>query len=200
MKNIIKFALAMKLIGSFAWARGGSEMVTADDVIKVLGLQPLQDEGGYFKETYRSEKINAPATIFGIKSEDPRAISTAIYYLVRPESFSALHKIQSDEIFHFYGGDPVEMVQIDELGRLTRFVIGSNIFNGETPQVVVRRGTWQALRLKSGGSWALMGTTVSPGFEFSDFELGIREQLMQAYPQHKNDIIRFSREPDEMAH
>ena len=183
-----------------ALADGGQDMVTADDVIRELDLKPLQDEGGYFRETYRSEKVNAPATVFGIESTDSRVISTAIYYLVRPESFSALHRIKSDEVFHFYGGDPVEMIQIDDQGNLKKFIIGSDIFNGQTPQVVVPRGTWQALRLIKGGAWALMGTTVSPGFEFSDFELGDRETLTKEFPQHSEDIIRFSREPDEKAH
>lgn len=200
MKKIIGIVFALNIFGLFAHADGGNKMVTADDVIKTLDLKPLPEEGGYFRETYRSDKVNAPASIFGINSNDQRVISTAIYYLVRPESFSALHRIQSDEVFHFYGGDPVEMIQIDEKGTLTRYVLGSNIFNGESPQVVVRRGTWQALKLKDGGAWALMGTTVSPGFEFTDFELGDRNKILKQFPQHSNDIIRFSREPNEKAH
>lgn len=175
-------------------------MTTAEDIIHQLGLEPLPDEGGYFRETYRSDKIDAPATIFGIQSQNPRVISTAIYYLVVPNSFSALHRVKSDEVFHFYGGDPVEMVQIDESGNLRKFILGSDFLNGQSPQVVVRKGTWQGLRLMKGGAWALMGTTMSPGFEFSDFELGNREQMIKAFPQHRDDIIRFSREPNEKAH
>lgn len=188
------------LFGFVTQASGGTEMVTVDDVIKIMDLKPLPDEGGYFRETYRSNKIKAPATTFGINSNEPRVISTAIYYLVRPESFSALHRIKSDEVFHFYAGDPVEMIQIDENGQLTRFLIGNDIFNGETPQVVVRRGTWQALKLKDGGAWALMGTTVSPGFEFADFELGDREKMLKLFPQHRDEIIRHSRELNQKAH
>jgi predicted cupin superfamily sugar epimerase len=189
MKNVIKLALVIQCFSYVAYASGGNEMVTADDVIKALDLKPLPEEGGYFRETYRSDKINAPASIFGINSTDSRVISTAIYYLVRPESFSALHRIQSDEIFHFYGGDPVEMIQIDESGKLTSYIIGNDIFKGETPQVVVKRGTW-----------ALMGTTVSPGFEFADFEVGDREKMLKLFPQHCDDILRFSRGPNEKAH
>lgn len=200
MKNVIKLVLAIQIFSYVAYASGGNEMVTADDVIKALDLKPLPEEGGYFRETYRSEKIKAPASIFGINSNDSRVISTAIYYLVRPESFSALHRIQSDEIFHFYAGDPVEMIQIDESGKLTSYVIGNDIFSGETPQVVVKRGTWQALKLKEGGAWALMGTTVSPGFEFADFEVGDREKMLKLFPQHCDDILRFSRGPNEKAH
>lgn len=183
-----------------AQAQDGGQVITADDVIKILDLKPLPEEGGYFRETYRSAKVNAPASVFGINSNDPRVISTAIYYLVRPESFSALHRIKSDEVFHFYAGDPVEMIQIDEDGNLAEFTIGSDIFNGETPQVVVRRGVWQGLKLKEGGSWALMGTTVSPGFEFEDFEVGDRAQLIKTFPQLSHDIIKFTREPGEKAH
>ena len=137
--------------------------------------------------------MDAPATIFGIDSEDPRTSSTAIYYLVTPDDFSALHKVASDEIFHFYSGDPVEMIQIDEDGKLTHHTLGSDIFKGQSPQVVVRHGVWQGLRLKHGGAWALMGTTVSPGFEFEDFVLGGRDELTKAFPQHRDDIIRFTR-------
>jgi uncharacterized protein len=199
VKSIL-IVFLMILAGVNSWANEGEKMITADDVIRVLDLKPLPEEGGYFRETYRSDKVNAPATIFGLKSNDSRVISTAIYYLVRPESFSALHRIQSDEVFHFYGGDPVEMIQIDEAGKLTRYVLGSDIFNGESPQVVVRRGTWQALKLKEGGAWALMGTTVSPGFEFVDFEVGSREEMLKLFPQHGDDILRFSRGPNEKAH
>jgi predicted cupin superfamily sugar epimerase len=192
--------LGLICFGLVAQASGGREMTSADDVIRVLDLKPLPDEGGYYRETYRSAKINAPGQIFGFNSPEPRVISTAIYFLVRPESFSALHRIKSDEVFHFYAGDSVEMIQIDESGNIAHVTIGSDIFNGETPQVVVRKGTWQALRLKSGGAWALMGTTVSPGFEFSDFELGEREKMIKMFPQLSDDIIKFSREPNQKAH
>lgn len=195
-----KFIFLLILLSSLAVHAQGGSMATADDVIRALDLKPLPEEGGYFRETYRSEKLNVPASVFGIRSETQRVISTAIYYLVRPESFSALHRIESDEVFHFYGGDPVEMIQIDENGELTRFTIGSDIFNGETPQVVVRRGVWQGLKLKDGGKWALMGTTVSPGFEFEDFDVGDRQKLTKAFPQHRDDIFKFTRELGEKAH
>lgn len=200
MKSRILIGVALTLLSVGGTAMGGEIMATAEDVIRELGLEPLPDEGGYFREMYKSEKVNAPASIFGIDSKDPRVISTAIYYLVVPSSFSALHRLKSDEVFHFYGGDPVEMIQIDPKGNFKKFILGPDIFNGQSPQVVVKRGTWQGTRLVSGGAWALMGTTMSPGFEYSDFELGNREQLIKAYPQLRNDIIRFSREPNEKAH
>ena len=91
MKKIIGIFLLLNIFGFSARANGGNKMVTADDVIKTLDLNPLPKEGGYFRETYRSDKVNAPTSIFGINSNDQRVISTAIYYLVCPESFSALH-------------------------------------------------------------------------------------------------------------
>jgi predicted cupin superfamily sugar epimerase len=175
-------------------------MIEAKELIAKLNLKPLPEEGGYYRETYRSDAGQLQARSFGIESDSNRCISTGIYYLVVPESFSALHRVKSDEMFHFYSGDSVEMIQIDENGKLERFTLGSAVFNGENPQVLVRRGVWQGLRLKPGGKWALMGTTVAPGFEFEDFEVGHREELINQFPQLRNDIIRFTREPSEMTH
>ncbi len=175
-------------------------MKTAKEVIQKLDLKPLPEEGGYYRETYRSEKIDAPARLLGIDTDEPRVMSTAIYYLIIPESFSALHRIKSEEIFHFYAGDPVEMIQINKQGVLSRCVLGADIFKGEVPQVVVPRGDWQALRLPKGSAWSLMGTTVSPGFEFADFEVGDREQLLKDFPAHREEIMRFTRAVGEKTH
>lgn len=175
-------------------------MRDAKEIIEKLDLKPLPEEGGYYRETYRGDAGRVPARLFGINSATDRSISTGIYYLVVPESFSALHRVKSDEIFHFYSGDAVEMIQIDESGNLRRFTLGSDLFAGEVPQVLVPRGVWQALRLKQGGKWALMGTTVAPGFEFEDFEVGVRDTMIEQFPQHRNDIIRFTREQNEKAH
>lgn len=174
--------------------------MTAQELIKKLNLTPLPSEGGYYRESYRSDAEKINASEFGINSDSKRNICTAIYFLVIPESFSALHKVKSDEVFHFYGGDPAEMIQIDEAGALQRITLGNRIDLGEVPQVVVRRGVWQGLRLKEGGKWALTGTTVAPGFEFEDFELGHRDELTEKFPQHREDIFRYSREPNEKAH
>lgn len=175
-------------------------MIRAKDIIAKLDLKPLPEEGGYYRETYRGNGVPISARIFGIDSDTTRCTSTGIYYLVVPESFSALHRVKSDEMFHFYSGDPAEMIQISPEGKIEKFILGSNFMNGESPQVLVRRGHWQGLRLRSGGKWALMGTTVAPGFEFEDFEVGHREEMLKLFPQHRNDIIRFTREPNEKAH
>lgn len=171
----------------------------ASEVIQTLNLQPLPEEGGYYRQTHKSTTRGSSRT-FGIDSDGERSISTAIYFLIATNSFSALHRIKADEVFHFYAGDTVEMIQIDINGNLKRFIIGSDIANGETPQVVVPAGTWQALKVKSGGAWALMGTTVSPGFEFEDFELADRARLAQQFPHLIEDIVRFTRNENENAH
>lgn len=198
VKIILNLAFCMFSAGA---AMGGTEMMTAQDVIRMLDLKPLPEEGGYYRETYRSRDAGVPTKASMAGSNLPkRHASTAIYYLVTPESFSALHRVKSDEIFHFYAGDAVEMIQINESGELQNITIGSDISNGELPQVLVEKGIWQGTRLKAGGRWALMGTTVAPGFEFEDFETGERTKMLKLFPQHREDIIRFTREPHEKAH
>lgn len=160
--------------------------MTSEDVIKKLGLIPLPIEGGFFKETYRSDrKVNS---VLGERSE-----STAIYYLITQESFSALHVVDQEEIFHFYGGDEVEMFQIFPDGSSKTLTIGS-IEKGHEPQVVVPRGVWQGTRLKSPGEgkWALLGCTVAPGFEYENFHLESRAELQKKFPQYKDQIVRFT--------
>lgn len=174
-------------------------MISAREIISKLDLKPLPEEGGYYRETYRSTS-RIPGTVLGLDPSDSRIVSTAIYYVVIPESFSALHRVKSDEIFHFYSGDPIEMIQIDVAGNLSKHTLGSDIFAGQCPQVLVPKGAWQGLRLISGGQWSFMGTTVAPGFEFQDFEVGQREILINQFPQHRDEIIKYTREPSEKAH
>ncbi len=189
--NLLKFLLIALLIG--ANAEGVTNMTTANDIIEKLGLQPLPQEGGYYRETFRSDDRTNAISSDG-RQGPSRNMSTAIYYLVTPESFSAIHRITSDEVFHFYGGDPVEMIQITDDGEVRRYVLGSDIFNDESPQVVVPKGVWQGLRLIGNGQWALMGTTVAPGFDFDDFEIGDRKTMMNLFPHLGPDIEKFTRE------
>jgi uncharacterized protein len=200
MKKIIFSAIAATLGVSNSFAQQGECMPTAQEIIEALNLVPLPEEGGYYRETYRSNGPSLSARVLGVDAEGTRSINTAIYYLVKPESFSALHRIKTDEIFHFYAGSEVEMIQLDEAGNLTRITIGPDILKGHQPQVVVPKGVWQGLRLKDGGQWALMGTTVAPGFEFQDFEVGSRDLLLNQFPQHSEDISRFTRGENEKAH
>jgi predicted cupin superfamily sugar epimerase len=121
-----------------------------------------------------------------------RSGSTAIYYLLTDETFSALHQLPGDEIFHFYLGDPVEMLQLrpDGSGRIVR--IGTALANQMAPQVIVPGGTWQGSRLIPGGSFALLGTTMSPGFDFADYVAGNRHDLSKQFPQFADSIASLT--------
>lgn len=167
-------------------------------IIEKLKLEPLPFEGGYFRRTYECNDARVSAAQLRRPGQGERLLCTAIYYLVTPEGFSALHRVKSDELFHFYAGDAVEMVQIDPNGRLSLHRIGPNVLLGEEPQVLVPRNYWQGLRLQHGGSWALMGTTVSPGFEYEDFELGDRAELTRAYPDLADVIAAHTRLPEQV--
>ena len=166
-------------------------MLKAEDLIAALQLQPLPLEGGYFRETYRSPEQLPAAALAGRYRMD-KAISTAIYYLLTPQSFSALHRLPADEIFHFYCGSPVQMLQLwpDGQGRLV--TLGPDVLAGQSPQVIVPRGVWQGSFLAPGGSYALLGTTMAPGFDFADYEPGNCEHLTQMYPSHAELIRRLS--------
>ena len=162
-------------------------MVTAEQIIELLNLKPHPSEGGFFAETYRSDE-NIPLSGLPKRYDSDRPIGTAIYYLLTPGTFSAMHKLKSDEIFHFYMGDPCTMLQLYPDGGSKILTIGNNIALDQKPQVVVPRGVWQGTLLIEGGKFALLGTTVTPGFEFSDFELGDRAELMTRYPSEE-DLI-----------
>jgi len=166
-------------------------MVTAQEIMAKLNLKPLPQEGGYYHETYRSPLRLAPESLDNLYP-GPRSVSTAIYYLITPETFSAMHRITGDEMFHFYLGDPVEMLQLHTDGSSETIRIGIDILGGMVPQVLVRGGVWQGLRLVDGGKFALMGTTVAPGFEFEDFEIGDRKTLSTQFPNHTEAIARFT--------
>lgn len=151
---------------------------TADDIIRLLDLKPLTIEGGFFRETYRSPDLLELPRYAG-----QRSLGTAIYYLLTPETFSQMHRVPGEEIFHFYLGDPVEMVQLDPDGSGEIVVMGPDIAKGMKLQHVVRGGWWQGARLKVGGRFALMGTTMSPGFEYEDYKAGKREELLKRWPE-----------------
>jgi predicted cupin superfamily sugar epimerase len=156
------------------------EVLTAREIIERLQLVPLTIEGGYFRETYRST-LTLPAAALPAKYGGDRNVSTAIYYLLTPETFSAIHRVKSDEVFHFYAGDAVEMLQLWPDGSGRTVTIGNDLAAGHEPQVIVPAGVWQGCRLVRGGHWALMGCTVAPGFDYADFELGNRAELLTAY-------------------
>lgn len=155
------------------------------ELIRLLDLAPLPGEGGFYRETYRTPTAG-----------NARAAASACYYLVTPESFSALHRLKQDEVFHFYLGAPVEMFQIDPQGLGRSRILGTDLAEGQSPQTLVPQGTWQGARLLEDGArpgWALLGCTVAPAFEFSDLEIGDRAALCAAYPGLASSIERFTR-------
>ncbi|HEX5471229.1 MAG TPA: cupin domain-containing protein [Lacipirellulaceae bacterium] len=166
-------------------------MLTAQQIIERLHLVPLTIEGGYFRETYRAATV-IPASALPADYAADRNAATAIYYLLTPETFSAIHRVRSDEVFHFYAGDAVEMLQLSPDGTARTITIGNDLAAGHEPQVVVPAGVWQGCRLIPGGSWALLGCTVAPGFDYADFELGNRHTLLARYPAHAELIAALT--------
>ena len=162
--------------------------------METLALQP-HPEGGAYRETYRAAEsvaIEALPQRFG----GDRVFSTAIYFLLRGEEFSALHRIRSDELWHFYLGSTLEVVEITADGRLIVTRLGNDVAAGETPQAAVPAGHWFGARLaapRQPDAFALVGCTVAPGFDFADFEMAGREALVGEYPQHEAVIREMTR-------
>jgi len=212
-------------------------MLTPDEVIKLLDLKPLPQEGGFFRETWRSSE-SIPARGLPDRYAGPRSFGTAIYYLLTPGVFSALHRLPGDEVFHFYLGDPVSMLQLHPGGRSEEVTLGPDITNGQQVQVIVPAGTWQGMHLKEGGRtqnternvakpqqrvkraagttanaelsgssefsvqgslfcvhpvrFALLGTTIAPGYDPADYEAADPQRLIQDYPDRRDLILHLT--------
>ncbi len=166
-------------------------MDRAERIKALLNLRPHPAEGGFFAETYRSDERLAGEAL-PTRYGGARAFGTAIYYLLTPETFSTMHRLASDEVFHFYLGDPVEMLHLfpDGTGRIV--TLGPDLEAGMRPQAIVPRGAWQGARLVPGGRFALLGTTVAPGFDFADYEAGPREALLRTYPAFRDCIVALT--------
>lgn len=147
--------------------------MTSEEICAHLGLDPHPEEGGFFRETYRSS-AEIPGT--------DRSLCTAIYYFLTAETFSAMHRLPGEEIFHFYMGDPVEMLQLRADGTERVVKLGNKLSEGMEPQVVVPGGTWQGSRVIPGGRYALLGATMAPGFDYADYEAGKRQSLLRDHP------------------
>ncbi|MBW3660859.1 MAG: cupin domain-containing protein [Gemmatimonadetes bacterium] len=175
--------------------RRGASRPTADELIRRLGLEPLPGEGGHYRESYRADETFAAAALPGRYGGD-RAFGTAIYYLLTSaaDSFSAIHRLPTDELYHFYLGDPVELVLLRDDASGEVVTLGPDVLGGQRVQQVVPRGVWQGSSLAAGGEWALLGTTMAPGFEFSDYEPGEREALTAGWPDQAGRIRALTRE------
>jgi len=164
-------------------------MKKVDYWVNHLDLLP-HPEGGFFKEMYRSG-ATVSADIMEEGLEGSRNLATGIYFLITEGNFSAFHRIKSDEMWHFYYGEPLIVHVIELDGTYTKLSIGLDLENGQTPQAVVPAGAWFAS--ESLGTYSLVGCTVSPGFDFQDFELAKKAELTLAFPQHLELIGRLCR-------
>ncbi len=167
------------------------EIEDARYFIEKLQLEP-HPEGGYFRQTYRSEAVISrealPAGFSGAC-----AVSTAIYFLLDGENFSAFHRLRSDEVWHFYVGEPLVVHVVDPEGEYSAIRLGRDLEAGQVLQAVVRAGCWFASHVADWNSFAVVGCTVAPGFDFADFEMGARAELVRRYPEHRDVIERLTR-------
>jgi predicted cupin superfamily sugar epimerase len=160
----------------------------AQDLVARLGLLP-HPEGGFFGESFRSPiQLTLPDGRI-------RAASTAIYFLLPMGAFSALHRVSSDEVWHFYDGDPLELTTITSGGILETRTLGRDLEAGQRPQFVVPAGVWQAAKpTQEKIGYSLVGCTVAPGFDFADFEMPVCDELGRLFPQHAAAIQVLTRD------
>jgi uncharacterized protein len=162
-----------------------------DNLVKILKLEP-HPEGGYYKESYRSQGIigfNDPTSNFS----GERNYCTAIYYMLTTDTFSAFHRIKQDEIWHYYDGLPIQIHEIKSNGDYLITTLGREVVKGEQPQFVVPAGSWFGVSIVGDNGYALLGCTVAPGFDYTDFELADRANLISEFPHHAEIITRLTR-------
>ena len=155
--------------------------LTADRIVSLLGLVPLEGEGGLYRENWR------------LAGPDGAARATAIYYFLTPDIFSEIHRLPNARLYHFYLGDPVDLLLLHPDGSVQWQTLGQDIEAGMGMQFLVPGGTWQGSRLRDGGEFALMGTTMTPGFDFATYERGERDELEPAYPEAADTIRLLTR-------
>ncbi|UHG91633.1 cupin domain-containing protein [Spirosoma oryzicola] len=164
--------------------------MTAAYYVQKLQMEP-HPEGGYFAETYRSAET-IPHSALPDRFGGNRAFGTAIYFLLESHHVSALHRIQADEIWHFYAGGPLDVFVIDPTGELTVIRLGNKLEQGDVFQAVVPAGCWFGSKPAEGSAFSLVGCTVAPGFDFADFEMADRATLLEEYPQHRAVIEQLT--------
>lgn len=165
--------------------------MTKEEIIAHFNLKE-HPEGGYYHEVYRSKDM-IPQAALGNKFSGDRAYSTSIYFLLTSENFSAFHKVNQDESWHFYQGTEIELHMISPEGEHSKILIGRDYKNGQVPQFVVPGGYWFAAKVLQPNSFAFVGCGVAPGFDFDDFVLARREDLISHFPEHKDLIEEFTR-------
>ncbi|MCC7439347.1 MAG: cupin domain-containing protein [Armatimonadetes bacterium] len=163
-------------------------MTTAEDWIAHLQLT-AHPEGGYFRETYRSAETVSPTSS---RYTGQRAASTAIYFLLRGNQISRLHRLCADEVWHFYAGSSLTLHLLFASGKYEAIRLGDAIGNGEQLQAVIPAGCWFGANLNRPDSFTLVGCTVAPGFDFQDFEMGTRSELIKKFPQHQEIVEQLT--------
>ncbi len=161
-----------------------------DEIIRTLGLVP-HPEGGYYREIYRSAETVGRESL-PERYEGDRHFGSSIYYLLTEDTFSAMHRLKTDEVFLYHLGDPVELLRLFPDGSGVVVTLGPFIDRGHMLQCVVPRGCWMGLSLATGGVYGLLGTVMAPGFDFRDFEMGRREELIAEYPGFTEIICRLT--------
>lgn len=159
--------------------------LNATEIIKILQLRE-HPEGGFYREVYRCKEI-IDEKCLPDRYTGERAFGTAIYFLLTDSDISAFHKIKSDETWHFYTGQSLTLYQIDSAGHLKKEVLGMDIFNDERPQITIEKETYFGAKV-NGKGFCLAGCTVAPGFDFADFDMPGRGELLTRYPQHEGVI------------
>jgi len=169
-------------------------MLTPEKIIEMFDLDPLPVEGGLFFQTYCATESVSGEGLPGRYSVD-KPFGTAIVYLLtaEPDSFSALHKLPTDEVYHFYLGDPVELLQLHPDGSSERIILGQDLLGGQKVQHVVPRDVWQGSHLLPGGRFALLGTTMAPGYTDEDYTGGDPDELISTYPDREVIIEQLTR-------
>ena len=167
------------------------EINTAAAIIDRLKLTS-HPEGGFYREVYRSDELLASESL-PERYKEAHYISTSIYFLLESNDFSAFHRIRSDETWHFYLGSPVTIYILFPDGNLEEVNMGNNLIENQVLQYTISRNCWFAAKVTAGNSFALVGCTVSPGFEFSDFELAVRDKLIESFPDYKQLISELTR-------
>ncbi len=168
----------------------------ASQLIKQLHMEKIPAEGAWFAATYRSEDSLAPDALPKRYGGVARAMGSAIYALVTVEDFSAMHRLRTDEIWHYYSGNALEMLLLYPDGHGETVVLGPDVLHGQRPQVVVKAGVWQGARplAHDAHSYTLFGDTLTPGFDYADFTSGYRDELQKAYPRYAGKIADLTRE------
>ena len=168
-------------------------MEDADYWIRKLELAE-HPEGGYFKETYRAREAISGDSLPD-RFRQARPFSTSVYYLLKGDQFSYLHRLKSDELWHFYAGSSLAIHVIDQEGKYSTHRLGSDFEAGEVFQVAVMAGCWSGATVDDPASYSLVGCTVAPGFDFDDLELADREMLVRLYPEHHSITEKLTRTP-----